>query len=87
MNTILASEIKQRGIAIVDEALQRGPVHVIHHGMQRYVILSEDEYQRLASHKGEDRAVWDFLEDRPRQGTRTKQDIDNQIAKERASWK
>lgn len=71
MNTIPASEIKRRGISVVDDALKHGPVHVIQRNHPRYVILSKDQYQRLVP---------------KREGARTKQDIDAQVAEERAGW-
>lgn len=61
-------------------------MHVVQRNRPRYVILSEDEYQRLAPKSVREESVWDYLADRPWQGNRTKQDIDNQIAEERASW-
>ena len=37
-NTITANEIKRRGISAVDDALLKGPVHVIQRNRPRYVI-------------------------------------------------
>lgn len=86
MSTIPASEIKRRGISVVDDALKHGPVHVIQRNHPRYVILSEAEYQRLVPKPEGAESMWDFLLDRSWQGSRTKHDIDAQIAEERASW-
>lgn len=47
MNVIPAQEIKRRGIAAVDEALARGPVHVIRNNRPQYVVLTEERYQEL----------------------------------------
>ena len=47
MNVIPAQEIKRRGIAAVDEALTRGPVHVIRNNRPQYVVLTEERYQEL----------------------------------------
>jgi PHD/YefM family antitoxin component YafN of YafNO toxin-antitoxin module len=47
MQTIPAREIKRRGIGAVDEALSRGPVHVIRNDEPRYVILDETHYREL----------------------------------------
>ena len=47
MRTIPAREIKRHGIAVVDEALQEGPVHVIRYDRPAYVIMDEAQYQDL----------------------------------------
>ena len=47
MRTIPAREIKRRGISAVDEALKRGPVHVIRNDRPTYVIMDESHYKEL----------------------------------------
>lgn len=47
MNTIPAQQIKQRGITVVDDLLDRGPVHVIMRNRPRYVIMDEKQYEEL----------------------------------------
>ena len=47
MNLIAAQEIKRRGIGAVDEALAKGPVHVIRNNRPRYVVLSAQEYEAM----------------------------------------
>ncbi len=47
MKTIPARDIKRRGISAVDKALKEGPVHVIKNDQPTYVILDEDQYQKL----------------------------------------
>ncbi len=47
MNTIAAQDIKRRGIGAVDEALKKGPVHVVKNNQPRYVVLSEERYREL----------------------------------------
>ena len=47
MNIVPAQEIKRRGIAAVDEALARGPVHIIKNNRLQYVVLTEERYQEL----------------------------------------
>ncbi len=47
MNTIAAQDIKRRGISAVDEALKKGPVHVVKNNQPRYVVLSEKRYREL----------------------------------------
>jgi len=85
-NTITAQEIKRRGIAAVDEALQRGPVHVIQRNQPRYVILSEDEYRRLTDRPRARTALWNQLLDASNEAGRSKQEIDEQLREERGAW-
>jgi len=47
MNTIPSQDIKRRGISAVDEALKKGPVHVIKNNRPQYVVLSEEDYLAL----------------------------------------
>lgn len=47
MKTVAAQDIKRRGIAVVDEALKEGPVHVIKNNRPQYVVVSEERYQEL----------------------------------------
>ncbi|GMV55257.1 MAG: hypothetical protein AMXMBFR6_10620 [Betaproteobacteria bacterium] len=81
MNTIPAQEIKRRGISALDEMLKKGPVHVIKSNRPRYVVMTEEDYARLAERPG----LWDLLE-RPARATRSKKDIDAQLRAERDAW-
>ncbi|TCV90594.1 type II toxin-antitoxin system Phd/YefM family antitoxin [Sulfurirhabdus autotrophica] len=47
MNIVPAQEIKRRGIAAVDEALAKGPVHIIKNNRPQYVVLTEELYNEL----------------------------------------
>jgi len=86
-NTITANEIKRRGISAVDDALLKGPVHVIQRNRPRYVILREEDYQRIAHLPQARTALWDkLLEGQPQTTTRSKKEIDQQINEERGSW-
>ncbi|SEM19589.1 hypothetical protein SAMN04489760_10693 [Syntrophus gentianae] len=49
MNVIPAREIKRRGIAAVDDLLERGDLHVIRNDQPQYVVLSEERYQELVA--------------------------------------
>jgi PHD/YefM family antitoxin component YafN of YafNO toxin-antitoxin module len=53
MNTISALEIKRRGISIVDEQIDSGPVHVIKNNRPQYVVMTEDSYQNLMEEMNE----------------------------------
>ncbi|MDZ7790996.1 MAG: hypothetical protein U5L08_10990 [Xanthomonadales bacterium] len=84
--TITAQEIKRRGISAVDEALRQGPVHVIQRNRPRYVILMEEDYQRLALRPQARSALWNrLIGDETGQG-RSKSEIDRQIREERGAW-
>jgi prevent-host-death family protein len=47
-NTVTVAEIKRRGMAAIEEGLQRGPLHIVKRNKPAAVVLSEEEYQRLA---------------------------------------
>mgnify|MGYP000532481296 CR=1 FL=1 len=47
MNTIPALEIKRRGISIIDDQIESGPVHVIKNNRPQYVVMTEDRYQSM----------------------------------------
>lgn len=47
-NTLTVAEIKRRGMAAIEDGLRRGPVHIVKRNKPAAVVLSEDEYQRLA---------------------------------------
>ncbi len=85
-NTIAAQEIKRRGISAVDDALRLGPVHVIQRNQPRYVILSEEDYQRLAHRSKARGELWQQLLSAQVDKGRSKAEIDQQLAEERGSW-
>lgn len=92
MNTIPASEVKRRGVAALEDAVKKGPVHVIKNNRPALVVLSEEDYARLTGARtGEPESprydsVWDFLLHAPSAQTRTKEEIDAWLRRERASW-
>ena len=51
MNTLTSAELKRRGMAAIEEGLRRGPVHIVKRNKPAAVVISEDEYQRLAHGK------------------------------------
>jgi len=53
VNTIPALEIKRRGISIVDDQIESGPVHVIKNNRPQYVVMSEDRYQSMVEDMNE----------------------------------
>jgi len=85
-NVISAQEIKRRGISTVDEALRRGPVHVIRRNRPSYVILSEADYRRLVGRREAVEHLWDrVLADEPA-GRRSADDVQRQLRAERDGW-
>jgi len=86
-NTLTIAEIKRRGMAAIEEALRRGPVHIVKHNKPAAVVLSEDEYQRLAHNKVASRGgmtAVQWLLARPASGRRSKAKIDADLKAERA---
>jgi PHD/YefM family antitoxin component YafN of YafNO toxin-antitoxin module len=85
MKSIPAQEIKRRGISVVDELLQDGPVQVIRHNRPRYVVMTIDTYERITAGA----SAWDWL-DKPADGrgyaSRSKVDIDAALRRERDAW-
>jgi len=57
MNTIPALEIKRRGISIVDDQIESGPVHVIKNNRPQYVVMSENRYESMMEDLNE---VWEL---------------------------
>ena len=51
MNTLTAAELKRRGMAAIEDGLRRGPVHIVKRNRPAAVVLSEDDYLRLAQGK------------------------------------
>ena len=86
-NTLTVAELKRRGMAAIEEALRRGPVHIVKRNKPAAVVLSEEEYQRLVGGKPTavpGRSALQWLLAQPAAGTRDKTDIDASLAEERA---
>ncbi len=89
MNTLTAAELKRRGMAAIEAGLPRGPLHIVKRNRPTAVVLSEDEYARLAR----DQAVTptgmtalQWLLSHPSTKTRKKADIDAALRRERDGW-
>jgi prevent-host-death family protein len=86
-NVLTVSELKRRGMAAIDEAIQRGPVHIIKRNKPAAVVLSEAEYQRLSqgkggsTHTGMTALQWLLAE--PSVGKRTRAQIDAALKRQR----
>lgn len=46
--TFPATEIRRRGLSVIDNALKRGPVHVLKDNKPTYVIMAEEQYRELS---------------------------------------
>jgi PHD/YefM family antitoxin component YafN of YafNO toxin-antitoxin module len=44
---ISVTEIRRRGLSVIDNALKRGPVHVLKDNEPTYVIMAKAQYQEL----------------------------------------
>lgn len=87
MNTLPAKELKRRGAAALEAALEKGPVHIIKNNRPTCVVLSEEDYSELVS-GSPDRgraSLWTWL-DRPSLTARSRRQIDHSLKGERESW-
>lgn len=90
-NSLTAAELKRRGMAAIEEGLQRGPVHLVKRNKATAVVLSADDYARLspARHRkkpGMTAVQWLLIKPAALRGKNKKQ-LDASLRKERASWK
>jgi len=85
-HTIAASELKRRGISAVDEAIKLGPVHVIRYNRPRYVILSEEDYQRLAVEQQPGGALWREVLQRSWSGSKDADALLEGLSRDRNTW-
>lgn len=85
-NTLTVADIKRRGMAAIEEGLRHGPVHLLKRNKLAAVVMSEADYQRLASGKpsapvGVSALQW--LLAQPVSGQRSKSEIDADLKAER----
>lgn len=85
-NTVTVGEIKRRGMAVIEEGLRQGPLHIIKRNKSAAVILSEEDFQRLTGAQVptvQGLTVMQWLLAQPATGTRDKVEIDASLNKER----
>lgn len=86
MNTLTVAELKRRGMAAIEDGLRHGPVHIVKRNRLAAVVMSEDEYERLAYGKVAKppgmNAVQRLLS-QPTGGKRSKTQIDADLKAER----
>ena len=86
MNTLTVAELKRRGMAAIEDGLRRGPVHIVKRNRPAAVVLSEDDYQRLAHGKvakPSGLTAMQWLLSQPATGKRSKAKIDADLKAER----
>ena len=87
-NTLTVAELKRRGMAAIEDGLRRGPVHIVKRNRPAAVVLSEDDYQRLAQGKvaaPSGLTAMQWLLSQPAGGKRSKARIDAELKAER-NW-
>lgn len=87
-NTLTVAEIKRRGMAAIEEGLRHGPVHIVKRNKPAAVVLSEEDYQRLAHGQvvqPSGMTAMQWLLSQPASGTRSKAQIDAALKAER-TW-
>jgi len=89
MNSLTAAELKRRGMAAIEDGPRHGPVHLMKHNKPSAVVLSEEDYARLAQGKagtavGMTAVQWLLSE--PATGTRRKAQLDKALREERENW-
>jgi prevent-host-death family protein len=86
-NFLTVAELKRRGMAAIEEAMERGPVHIVKRNKPAAVVLSEVEYQRLTYGKAgivqAGMTAMQWLLAQPSGGQRSKAHIDAALKKER----
>lgn len=86
-NTLTAATLKRRGMAAIEERLIQGPVRILKHNKAVAVVLSEAEYRRLTSDQAPTvpgLTALQWLLTQTKSGERSKQEIDNDLASDRA---
>lgn len=81
-NTLTSAEIKRHGLAVIEERLAQGPVHLMKRNRRAAVVLSEAEYARLLQAQpkavpGQSALQW-LLTQAP-QGQRSRAEIDAEL--------
>jgi hypothetical protein len=89
MNTLTVAELKRRGMAAIEDGLRHGPVHIVKRNRPAAVVITEEEYQRLAQGKtynpsGVSAVQW-LLSQQPT-GTKSKATLDKELRAERDAW-
>jgi len=89
-NVLTSAELKRRGIAAIEQALEHGPVHLIKRNQAAAVVLSEQHYRQLQLQASrapgaEASALQWLLALSPSTSPRSKAEIDAELTTER-NW-
>ena len=85
LNMLRSADLKRRGIAAIEEALQHNPVQLIQRNQSAAVVISEEHYQRLQQQaspllfNGLSALEW-LLQQSPIPGVLSKAEIDAGLA-------
>ena len=86
-NVLTAAELKRRGMAAIEEGLRHGPLQLVKRNRAAAVVLSADDYARLAPDRGaatqNGMTAMQWLLSQPAAGTRKKSEIDADLKSER----
>ena len=87
-NALTSAELKRRGIAAIERALQHGPVHLLKRNRSAAVVLSEQHYRQLQLQASrapvaEASALQWLLALPPSTNPRSKAEIDAELTAER----
>lgn len=85
-NVLAVAELMRRGMAAIEEGLQRGPLRILKRNRLAAVVLSEDQYRRLTGEQSgavPGLSVVQWLLMQPATGERSKADLVARLAGER----
>jgi PHD/YefM family antitoxin component YafN of YafNO toxin-antitoxin module len=87
-NALTSAELKRRGIAAIEQALQHGPVYLLKLNRSAAVVISEQHYRQLQlqasrAPKAEASALQWLLALPPSTTPRSRAEIDAELAAER----
>ncbi|MCC6273763.1 MAG: type II toxin-antitoxin system Phd/YefM family antitoxin [Deltaproteobacteria bacterium] len=89
MNTLPAQELKRRGVAALEESLEKGPVHIIKNNRPTCVVMREEDFAKLSAAESKSTralsSLWDWL-DKPPTGKMSKAEIKKNLTRERKGW-
>jgi PHD/YefM family antitoxin component YafN of YafNO toxin-antitoxin module len=87
-NALTSAELKRRGIAAIEQALQHGPVYLLKRNRSAAVVISEQHYRQLQlqasrAPKTESSALQWLLALPPSTTPRSRAEIDAELVAER----
>ncbi|MBU0455692.1 MAG: hypothetical protein ABIH77_05715 [Pseudomonadota bacterium] len=89
MKYITASELKRRGVVVLEEQLQYGPLQIMKNSKVSCVVLSEEEYERLQACCAKQPVVFTGLSEmleKPSTGNKSPKALSKQVAANKKEW-